>query len=135
MSTIHEFIAKYGITADVVGITHRSDDCADVWSNDAQHWSVRLQMPHGRPVDIEFSQGSAHKEPPTAADVLDCLASDASGVEDDFETWAENFGHDTDSRKAERIYNAVKAQTEQLRILLRRSDACFNELVNEIERL
>jgi hypothetical protein len=37
--------------------------------------------------------------------------------------------------KAERIYNAVKAQTEQLRILLRRSDACFNELVNEIERL
>ena len=33
------------------------------------------------PLTVYFSQGSAHKKPPTLAEVLDCLASDASGVD------------------------------------------------------
>jgi hypothetical protein len=69
---------------------------------------------------VPFSQGSAHTENPTLEDVLDCLALDASGVENakDFEDWCGEYGYDIDSRKAEKIYNVCKQQAEQLKTLL-----------------
>ncbi len=70
---------------------------------------------------------------PTAADVLDCLASDCSGMDSGttFEDWCSEYGYDTDSRKAEQTFLAVKAEAAQLREFL--GDA-FSDLLN-CERL
>ena len=62
---------------------------------------------------VYFSQGPAISGEPTTEDVLDCLALDASGA-DSFEDWCAEYGYDTDSRKAEHIYNTVRKQTEEL---------------------
>lgn len=85
----------------------------------AFHWKVTLRR-KGRKLTTEFHQGSAHTSEPTAADVLSCLVSDAVSVEQepDFEGWAESLGYDTDSRKAERIYEACQRIREQVQRLL-----------------
>jgi len=87
------------------------------------------------PLTVYFSQGSAHKKPPTLAEVLDCLASDAAGVDNakDFEDWASEYGYDTDSRKAERIYDVCKAQAQELKDLL--GGKAYAQLLYETERL
>lgn len=42
---------------------------------------------------------------PSAVDVLSCLARDAEAMQHDrFESWADDYGYDHDSRAAERIY-------------------------------
>jgi len=84
---------------------------------------------------LYFSQGSGHTADPTLADVLNSLASDASGYKNardlkttqgtghdkrtadylQFDNWAAEFGYDTDSRKAEKIFRSVKRQSEQLK--------------------
>ena len=87
------------------------------------------------PLTVYFSQGSAHKKPPTLAEVLDCLASDASGVDNaqSFEAWASEYGYDTDSRKAEKTYNICVQQAQELKILL--GQDAYNQLLNGTERL
>lgn len=87
------------------------------------------------PLTVYFSQGSAHKKPPTLADVLDCLASDASGVDNarSFEDWASEYGYDTDSRKAERTYQICKKQAQELKALL--GQDAYNQLLYGTERL
>ena len=87
------------------------------------------------PLTVYFSQGSAHKKPPTLADVLDCLASDASGVDNarSFEDWASEYGYDTDSRKAERTYHICEKQAQDLKALL--GQDAYNQLLYGTERL
>ena len=72
--------------------------------------------------------------PPTIADLLDCLASDASGYDNAraFDDWCSEYGYDTDSRTAVRVYNAIAEQAHQLRLLL--GDAAYAEAL-EMERL
>jgi hypothetical protein len=72
---------------------------------------------------------------PKLADVLDCLASDAAGFENaqSFEDWAAEYGYDTDSRKAEKVYRTVERQAKQLRRVL--GDEGYNALLWDIERL
>lgn len=53
---------------------------------------------------------------PTLADVLHCVVSECDVVNyATFEDWAECFGYDTDSRKAEAIYRGCLATYTQLR--------------------
>ena len=87
------------------------------------------------PLVVYFSQGGAHKKPPTLAEVLDCLASDASGVDNtqSFEDWASEYGYDTDSHKAEKTYNICVQQAQELKILL--GQDAYNQLLNGTERL
>jgi hypothetical protein len=72
-------------------------------------------------------------EPPTVAEVLDNLASGASSADQSFEDWCSDFGYDTDSRKAERTYSAVREQTFSLRKLLGHRD--FEALLQNVERM
>lgn len=87
------------------------------------------------PLTVYFSQGNAHKKPPTLAEVLDCLASDASGVDNarSFEDWASEYGYDTDSRKAERTYHICEKQAQDLKALL--GQDAYDQLLHETERL
>lgn len=79
-------------------------------------------------------QKDAQPSPPTVADLLDCLASDASTYDNcrDFADWCNEFGYDEDSRTAERTYNAVAEQSRQLRRLL---PADAYEALSNMERL
>lgn len=71
---------------------------------------------------------------PTLAEILDSLALDASDIANgyEFEEWAENLGYDTDSRQAERIYNACKDVFLGLVRLLGLEGV--NDLINNTER-
>jgi hypothetical protein len=66
---------------------------------------------------------------PGAADVLDSMLSDASSYENarDFADWCGEYGYDTDSRRAERTYNAVAEQTKQVRAFLGADWSAFLE--------
>ena len=83
----------------------------------SSHWQVTLRR-RGRQLTVPFSMGPAHSREPNAEDVLECLLSDASGADQDFESWAADLGFDVDSRRAERTYKAVQALTRNLQRLL-----------------
>lgn len=79
--------------------------------------------------------GPTHTREPTAADVLDCLASDAASMENarSFEDWAVDMGLDSDSRKAERLYRIIQKQAARLESLLGRD--LYERLLYKTDRL
>lgn len=118
MMPLDKFIADYGITARA----ERTDKLNPDWGGYHHAYMVTLRnSTNGKRMTVPFYQGIANTEPPTAADVLDCLASDMASYENtegSFEDWCEEFGFDTDSRKAERTYKAVERQSKRLEIFL-----------------
>ena len=88
-------------------------------SQNMNHFKVTLRHA-GRQMTLYFSQGYGISGEPTAADVLNCLASDSSSVENsrEFEEWASDLGYDPDSRKAEKIYKTIIKQAERLKKFL-----------------
>lgn len=70
-----------------------------------QPWTVTLHY-NGRRLTVPFFSTSE----PTPADVLGCLLSDTSSVENarSFEEWASDLGFNDDSRTAEQTYKACK---------------------------
>lgn len=134
--TLQEFIQKHGIAAAAT----RADDNPNMTDmpEGSRHWNVsllRVGMGPAHTMVVPFSQGPAHTEPPTAEDVLDCLASDAIGWNnaEGFEDWCGECGYDADSRRAERTYNAVKKQSTELAIFL--SALQYDDLLWNTERL
>lgn len=101
---------------------------------DANHYKVTLRMGK-KQLTTYFSQGYAISGEPKADDVLDCMASDAAGIENarSFEDWASEYGYDTDSRKAEKIYNVCVTQAEKLKAFL--GDTLYNNLLWDTERM
>jgi hypothetical protein len=90
---------------------------------DADPWTVTLHR-SGQTLTVPFFTGQGLRERmadgPTARDVLECLLSDAATVDNgqSFDDWCAELGYDSDSRRAERTYEACRAQTEQLRAFL-----------------
>ncbi len=94
----------------------------DSWERD--EWDVALYLPspgqslnpsHDRRFLTKFYTGTALGKP-TIGDVMQSLFSDAEGVEyESFEEWAESYGYDSDSRKAEAIYRKIEEQTKRLK--------------------
>lgn len=134
MPTIQEFIAAQKITANVQPADrnpHMDEDAR----YPMDHWRVVLQRP-GKRLTVYLSKGQGHHgKPAEAGEVLDCLAYDASGVENSssFDDWCREYGYDTDSRKAHRTYMVCKRQSERLRQFL--GDEPFKTLLWETERL
>src|SRR5215469_3741015 len=89
----------------------------DGWQ--ANWYDVTLRRKR-RQLTIKFGMGLGLSGEPPAGDVLSSLLMDASGYDNarSFEEWAGEYGYDTDSRKAERIYRQVEAQTAKLRKFL-----------------
>ena len=105
----------------------------------SRHFKVTLRRT-GRQMTVFFSQGPAIEKEPTAADVLDCLASDSQGIENlavdqegHFETWASEYGYDTDSRKAERTFKVCARQATRLYNFL--GNEQYDRLIENVERL
>jgi hypothetical protein len=57
---------------------------------------------------------------PSAADILYCIVLDDTCEHSSFEDWASDMGYDTDSRKAEQIYNQCREQSRDARRILGR---------------
>lgn len=114
--TLSEWIARTGAhTALRKRRKSNPNTIAEDRAPGSSHWTVTLRNRAGRTMTVPFSQGSAHKQPPTVHDVLYCLAADVPEDGATFEDWASNYGYDTDSRKAERLFRAVERQTLDLR--------------------
>lgn len=130
--TIQDFIGNTAISATVKPAARNPH--MDDMGPGSRHFLVTLRA--GRfSMRVPFSQGSAHTVDPTAADVLDCLASDACGYENSagtFNIWCAEYGYDTDSRKAHRIYATVQRQAKRLRAML--GDANYERLLYSVER-
>lgn len=130
--TIQDFIGNAGITSKVKRV-ESNPNMSDMGAG-ASHWVVTLKA--GRfSMRVPFSQGSAHTVAPTAADVLDCLASDAASVENarDFADWCGDYGYDVDSRKAHKTYTICVRQAAKLRAMLGQDN--YETLLFKTERL
>ena len=95
---------------------------------DANHYHVTLSS-KGKKMSVFFSMGLGHKNKPTVADVLDCLASDAPYADESFEDFLSGFGYTDEDRKT---YNAIVRTNDRLRNFLGDS---FDALIYETERL
>lgn len=116
MATLKQVIKDRGVRCEsIFGATENEN------FPEFDPWTVTLRLGK-RSMTVPFFTGyglrSRMKDGPSAADVLDCLLSDASSADQTFEDWAGDLGYDTDSRKAERTYAAVVRQTARLRVFL-----------------
>lgn len=83
------------------------------------HWRCTLRH-QGRRMSVVYSMGRGHNGmEPQAKEVLESLFLDASSASArDFADFCAEFGYDTDSRRAERIYKACQSTAMRLRKLL-----------------
>lgn len=148
--SIEQFIAdaRISMTAQRVG---RNPNMEPVSAGSMDHWKVTFsRIPYEKgskeigvgprvlraiKLTTYFSMGYGHNgKEPKAADVLDCLASDASSVDqEDFEEWCANMGWDSDSRKAERTYKACEHGAKRLKAFL--GDDLYQTLLYGTERM
>lgn len=129
---IREFVNKYGIKI-VVDYANNNPNFADQ-NTPMNHYKVVLKYAKHK-MTTYFSMGLGISGLPTAEDVLDCLALDAAGIENarNFEDWCNEYGYDTDSRKAEKIFKVCTKQALQLQCFL--GDGLYKELLWDTEHL
>lgn len=133
--TLEQFIAEQQLEMSVLPVTRNPHMCGEQLPRNFECTITMVGRGYHEPMTVYFSQGSAHKKSPTLAEVLDCLASDASGVDNarSFEDWASEYGYDTDSRKTERTYQICKKQAQELKALL--GQDAYNQLLYSTEGL
>lgn len=135
MQTIHDFIKQHKITA-TADYADRNPNMADDGTK-MDHWRVVLRRP-GAKMTTYFSMGVAHNgKEPEAADVLNCLALDSAGIENnkhDFDEWCSEYGYDTDSRKAHKTFKTCERQAERLFRFLGSQEA-YESLLFDTESL
>ena len=78
-----------------------------------------------------YTKGYGFKgEPPTISEILETFIEDTGPVGyKDFEEWANEYGYDTDSLKALRIYKAIKRQNAHV------SRVLGEDLLKELEEI
>lgn len=126
-----QFVARHNIRMDAEYADH-NPNMSDEWARTATHWKCTFHYGRRR-LTTYFSQGAAISGEPTAADVLDCLASDANGADQDFEAWCKDYGYDADSRKHHATFKVIQKQTRKLERLL--GPELFEQLLYKTERL
>lgn len=128
---IAEFVKSAGVTmTSVTWHTNPNMENADSMDN----WRCLLKCGRSQ-MTVYFSKGVAHNgAKPDPGEVLDCLASDAAGIDNarSFEDWCGDYGYDTVSRKAEKIYKACQRQAQSLKRVL--GDSAYETLLFKTER-
>jgi len=120
------FASLAGVYMTTERIPYRTNCPASTFDRGATHYGLvifrRVAGESARRMMLEYSQGSAHKTPPTVASVLGCLQMDASSVIDcgSFTEWAEDMGYDLDGdhEQAKATFKACKAEASKLLALL-----------------
>ena len=132
MQSTTEFARSFGIAAKCER-WHENPHMSDDFQGD--HWKCVLKGA-GSQMTVYFSMGYGHNgKAPKAADLLDCLASDAAGYENaqSFEDWASEHGYDMDSRKAEKTFRIVAKEAAKLKRFL--GEPAYERLLWDTERL
>ena len=75
-------------------------------------------IPKASAVDLRAAQMALKGWTPDPLEVLWSIAQDGNALEMTFEDWASEFGYDSDSRKAEKIYRACQDNALRLKKLL-----------------
>jgi hypothetical protein len=80
--------------------------------------------PEPRPGSLLYEQWEKQAKPqaPHIADVLHSIILDSSAAGQSFESWCDEFGYDTDSRKAEDIYRACQENADKLARIFNAND-------------
>lgn len=80
----------------------------DEWQQKAHPYTVTLKYDR-KQMTTAFFMGPALSHEPTLEDVMPCLLMDYYSYQNntDFEDFCNEFGYDSDSRKAESTYKAV----------------------------
>jgi len=121
--TISEFIKDNNILISSKLISENPNN--KDWVN-ANHYKVKLKN-GSKSMSIYYSQGYGIKHEPNALSVLDCLRSDAICNDLNFNDFCAEFGYDSDSIKANKIYKACLKNTVKLKKFL---DYKFNDFLN-----
>ena len=126
METMESFVERNQITANVVETDKNPNMMDKDW--EARHYKVVLRR-NGKQMTVVFSVGMGWETEPNERDVLNCLALDVAGYENakNFEEWCDEYGYDTDSRKAEKAYNVIGKQKAKLVNFL--GTVLYNELL------
>lgn len=112
---ITEFCNKYGIIISDFASISANPNNPD-W--EANHYEVTLRYGKKR-YKLPYSMGFGLKGSPKVDDVMDSLRLDCSSVEwSSFEEWCSDFDYDSDSRKAEKLYNTCRKQAEKMKAFL-----------------
>jgi hypothetical protein len=133
MMTMEKFVKDRRIKivdCEMVGENPYNPD----WTN-AYHYKVKLRNGSNRRVmTVHYSMGYAHSREPEAPEILDCLRSDYESTMwgTNFEDWAREFGYDSDSRKAERIYHACIESGRKLKQFIGDD---VNTFLEDVERM
>lgn len=101
------------------------DECRDIFNCVLKNSSHRFRFTFGQSINDSDGRGS---NPPTAYSVLASMQKYDCGTFSDF---CNEFGYDTDSRKAYKIYKAVKREWENVRRLFTEEE---RERLQEISR-
>lgn len=91
---------------------------------------IRVEQRHGSTsagiMTGYYSQGAAHTSDPTLPDIISALLLDISCIDSrSFEDFCSDMGLDTDSRKAERTYQACKKTERDLIRLIGRAELSY----------
>jgi len=131
---IRDFIKSAGLSMSAAWTDH-NPNMDDEGRAPMDHWRCTIRSGKSR-MSLVFSMGAGHDgKRPELADVLDCLASEAAGLENsqNFDDWCAEYGYDTDSRRAERTFKAIERHTRSLRRVL--SESAYRTLLWDVERL
>lgn len=96
---------------------HLDYDKQSDWQQQANGYHCTLRY-KGRQYSFDFWMGSGLTGEPDTEGCLDCLLSDSMSADQSFEEWCNEYGHDTDSRKAEAIWKACQKVRENMQRLL-----------------
>jgi hypothetical protein len=113
--TVSKFVAENKIRIINEAIDERPDGLMGEEDNGprpAHHWKSTLCMGTKR-MTVYFTQGFSIQYQPSVDDVLWSLKSDTS-CPDVFEDFCSELGYDVDSRKAEKIFKAVRHISNRL---------------------
>jgi hypothetical protein len=111
-TTQTKLLESLEFTPRIVGLRVNSDG----WKN--YLWRVTLKR-GAEAVRINFHRGTGHAKdgvptPPKLSDVIFALLNDWQGGRETFKSFCSLFGYDTDSRKAFKIWEACKANSDKL---------------------
>lgn len=131
-----EYITAHGLKAEATP----ADSNPNMSDPDpgAHHWTVSITGPMGV-MSLPFTQGSALTDPPSLADVLDCIASDASLVDEYADpvelalSLGETIENTEDVQRAKATHEAITRNRAELRRILG-SDEALDALLYEVGR-
>lgn len=114
-------VGTLGITLSAVKAPLPAHLADNFGSKGGSSWKVTLRRTcRGKTCSLTtpWWQGSAYKGKPELADVLHALISDASYGRESFKDYCDNFGCSTDSIRAKKTHEQMKAMAPKVKALL-----------------